>query len=226
MSDGPGGFEKSASVVERVLGWLGALPKIALSLLFVWLVVVNFSAISSGLGGLAKRLPEMSKISAVGLSVELPAADITNNMRLSDVVPPDTRNGWSEENSVNAADGVKLLKSGNKQALIRLLNVGLLNDLCRFSKATPAMQVDYAMDRFLEGVGLVRIENNETTKKAVEAHMREAESAPRGKPSNIGYPSECYDLKLTAKGYDARTWITHAAVDNFGAAAAAESVVK
>ncbi len=227
MADNPsGGFEKMAGAVERVLGWLGALPKIALSTLLVLLIVFNFSAISSGVGGLALKLPEMSKLSLLGASAEWSASSITDSIKSSNVLGQADRNGWNADNSENAAQGAKQLKSGDKQALMRLMNVGLLDNLCHFTKPTAAMQAAYGIDHLLQSYGLVRIETNEKMKRDVESRIRVRESAPGGKPSDIGYPTECYDLKLTPKGYDARTWFTHTLVDQFGAAAPAAAAPK
>ncbi|MGA8171265.1 MAG: hypothetical protein WB816_10640 [Methylocystis sp.] len=223
MGDEPGGFEKSANVVERVLAWLGALPKIALSILFVWLIVVNFSAISSGVGGLAKRLRWAQKVSVLGASAEWSAGGITDSIKSSNVLGESDRNAWHANNSEDAVNSVKLLKASDKQALMRLMYVGVLDNLCRFTKPTAAMQAAYGIDHVLAGDGLVTIEPNEKTKKEVESRIRKRENAPDGKPSDIGYPTECYDLKLTSKGADARTVITHELVDEFGAASPADN---
>jgi hypothetical protein len=121
------------------------------------------------------------------------------------------RDNWGAEQSKNAADGLRKL---DKRSLMRLMNVGLLANVCRFPKPTTEMLFDYADDQSLEENKLVKISPNAETLEKVLSAIRER--ARSGKSFALGFPTECYDLSLTGKGHDVRSWLTHWLAAGFG----------
>lgn len=210
-------FQAFFALLERMLSSLNSLIKAVGLGILIAVAVLNFDVIMSGFRSLFERLPHLTKISGFGAGAEFastPSA-ITKTVTECDVSTRDLRDNWKDKQSVNASEG---LKSLDKRGLIRLLNIGLLHNVCEFEKANSDMRFDNASDKKLEEKQLVSplIDNPKTT-NAVRSDIRKRETAPGGKPSDIGYPVKCYDLTLTDKGQDARTAIVQSLGCRFNA---------
>jgi hypothetical protein len=98
---------------------------------------------------------------------------------------------------------------------LRLLQVGLLANLCEFDKPTTSMIDDFSTDHHLQDRGLASLVENPQIKAKVIAQQAKA-----GKKSDIGEPRACYDITLTDHGWDVRTALVHVVSAGFGSAAA------
>jgi hypothetical protein len=221
--DDPGVIEKIARLLNNFLSTVNGLVKVAFSFALVLLIVANFTRISNSVGLLADRMPDVAKISAGDLSIELNSASIGEKIKSSALTAQLDRDHWGEDQSKNAARGVKAL---DRRSLMRLMNVGLLHNVCRYPNPTVSMSFDYAIDQSLKENGLAQIIPNRKTLEDVLATIREKEQANAAKPFSLGRPIECYDVVLTASGYDVRTWVSHWLVAHFDPVAAVEEAGK
>jgi|GEM_PF-1406385 hypothetical protein len=197
-----GVFAKIAGLTDRLLNWLNSLTKAVALGLVVAVMIASFGSIVDGVRGLAEHLPNIAKISAFGGSVEMNLANVDKDIKSRSFRTEDLSANWGDAQSKNAVEGIKAL---DRKSLIRLMNVGLLKNVCKFQKPTADMTFDYAADISLDKAGLIQIQQDPETLERVLAEIRKRESGPRGKPSDIGYPTDCYNLSLTSKGFDVRT---------------------
>ena len=210
-------FQAFFALLERMLSSLNSLIKAVGLGILIAVAVLNFDVIMSGFRSLFERLPHLTKISGFGAGAEFastPSA-ITKTVTECDVLdarPPRQLEGQAIRQCV------RRIEEFDKRGLIRLLNIGLLHNVCEFEKANSDMRFDNASDKKLEEKQLVSplIDNPKTT-NVVRSDIRKRETAPGGKPSDIGYPVKCYDLTLTDKGQDARTAIVQSLGCRFNA---------
>lgn len=203
-------IDKSGAPAASKFSWLAGLTvaggaKAVLWILVVSLVVFNYFPISDGLGGLAKRLPDIARVSVGAVSMEMGAGHIEEKISTSTLYAISDRERWGPNQAKNAADGLKGL---DKRTLIRLMKVGLLANVCRYPNPKAEMLFDYADDESLSENKLVDITPSSKIMRDVQTIIREQEKKA-GKPFELGQPTECYELTLTGKGQDVRSWLTH-----------------
>lgn len=211
-----GAFKEFFALLERMFASLNGLIKAVGLGVVIAVAVLNFDVIQLGFRTLFEKLPELAKVSAFGLGVEFNSAVSKKTVLARDLTTGSLREYWGDAQVANASKG---LKSLDKRGLIRLMNVGLLANICQFEKANADILADTATDKGLEEKQLVSLVRNPETTNAVRADIRKREAAT-GKDSDIGYPLDCYDLKLTDKGHDVRTAIVYGLGAQFGAAGA------
>ncbi len=111
--------------------------------------------------------------------------------------------------SVNAAEKSKVLdtlQGLEPDQFERLMNVGLLADLCDFEHPTAEMRRQSAVDYELKEKGLTSIFDSHRLLQEVTEKIKMGEISS-GKPSDIGYPRSCYFMNLTDTGLNTRTAI-------------------
>lgn len=207
-----GAYQSFLTIVERLLSSLNSLIKaIGLGILIA-VAVLNFDVIQSGFRSLFEKMPQIARVSGFGLNAEFKdATEIGVAVKTKGVVTEDLERFWTEAQSLNALHG---LKSLDKAGLIRLMNVGLLQDVCKFEKATSGILADNATDKALEEKQLVVLSRSPETLAAVRAKIKKRE-VETGKMSDIGYPLDCYNVTLTDKGRDVRTAIVSGLAAHF-----------
>lgn len=98
---------------------------------------------------------------------------------------------------------------------VRLLSVGLLENTCDFDTPTHEMAQDYAADVFLREKKLAVLLPDEAARDAVLRETIQREEKTH-KKSDIGYPRNCYKVRLTDRGIDVRTAMIHLFGATFG----------
>ena len=199
-----GFFQRFFTQLERSISWLVSLLKAVGLGLLVTVAVVNFDAIASGFGGLFEKLPGIVKVSAFGVTIETNPADIEKTVKFSDGATQWLRENWGRQQSRNAA---KALKSLDKRELARLMDVEMLSYVCRDENATSEKLYEYVVDKSLEEKKLVELTPRPDIMTKRLAEIKAQAAAPLRKSADTTAPSECYDLKLSSKGYDVRTVI-------------------
>jgi hypothetical protein len=204
-------FDRYFNSLERGISGVSSLLKAAGLGILIAVAAFNFDVILSGFRGVVQQLPRLTKVSAIGVTAEFDTAGIAKSVKASDVTNKSLRANWKDEQSQNAAEG---LKSLDKRGLTRLLTVGLLQNVCRFEKPNGDMLTDIATDKLLEEKEMVTLEPQPATLQKVREDIRKRE-ALTGKPSDIGYPTDCYNPQLTKKGFDVRTAIVQGVAESF-----------
>ncbi len=95
----------------------------------------------------------------------------------------------------NPEEVAKAIAKLEPEEFVRLMEVGLLDNLCEFERPTAKMRGDVALDYRLQEKGLVTVAKNEAKRAAIAA-----DPSP-----DIGRPFSCYDLYLTDLGRNVKT---------------------
>jgi len=209
MDDRP--FQGFSALIEGALSWLNGLLKAVGLGLLIAVVALNFDVMLSGVRGLFQQLPRLAKVSALGVSVEIDRAAIGKLVNAKDFTTENLRKYWTPEQSKNAAEGLGEL---DQKGVVRLMNVGLLRNVCRFEKPTADILSDNAIDKALEERKLVALDVRPELLERVRQDIKKQEAAT-GRPLEIGQPLLCYDIRLTNKGFDARTALVHSLAAGF-----------
>ncbi|WP_036282270.1 hypothetical protein [Methylocystis sp. ATCC 49242] len=201
-----GFFQRFFATLERSLSWLESLLKAVFLGVLTAVVLLNFDVITSGFRGLAQKLPLLVEVNALGVGAKFSPAEINRKVKYSEITTSNLRAFYGPEQAANASEG---LKSLDKKGLVRIMNVGLLKNICQFEKPNADILSDNATDKALEEKRLVRIIQNPAQTETVRSQIKRNEIATH-KPSDIGYPVSCYDIELTNRGYDVRTAVVQA----------------
>ena len=166
------------------------------------LALLGFSLAHSGSIGeaLSSRLGTIHEVAVSGVKVTFDANDIQKNA---------PRLPIKELASKQVADDINKLDA---RALVRLMYVGTFPTLCLFDKAKAQMIDEVATDHRLQEIGLVDLD--------VSDALREKVAAKPDLDPALGHPVKCYEMKLTIRGQDAKTVITHMLATAFSGAPA------
>jgi len=175
-------------------------------------VAVLLVASSLGAAGFAKRddlgdamtdaLRHVTHVQFFGLQADFSSETIDKTVRADIFARPD-----GPDKSKVAQDAGALMDAD----VVRLLNVGLLENLCDYELATTQMKQDFETDMRLRDKGLVRIAEDEKLKNELLHKTKSHKDAP----SDIGHPVTCYSMALTDHGRDVRTALTYAYAATF-----------
>lgn len=186
------------ATLERGLSWIDSLTKAVGVGILVALLALNFDAIASGLRGFAEKLPQLVKVSAFGVNVELDPAAIEANVKSGAAATNWLKNNWGADETRNAVEGLREL---DQRELTRLVDLGKpLLGQCRYAKSNVDQLYEYATDKSLAAKGLATLRDD----SALLAQKQD-EAAKGGLPN--GAPIECYDIELAKPGLDVRTAI-------------------
>jgi hypothetical protein len=179
-------------------------PRMPLSIKSIATVLV---ATVLGAGGYAKRddigdamtdsLRHLTHIQFMGLQADFSSESIDKTVR------PDL---FARLDGPDKSKVARAAADMTDADVVRLLNVGLLENLCDYELATTQMTQDFETDKRLRDKGFVHIVEDEKLKSEL---LRKAKSH-RDKPSDIGHPVTCYSMVLTDRGRDVRTALTYA----------------
>lgn len=187
---------KFFGALERGLSWIDSLTKAVGVGILVALLALNFDAIASGLRGFAEKLPQLVKVSAFGVNVELDPAAIEANVKSGAAATNWLKDNWGAAETRNAVEGLRDL---DQRELTRLVDLGKpLLGQCRFAKSNVDALYEYATDKSLAAKGLANLRDQPEL-----LAQKQAEAAKAGSPA----PIECYDLELAKPGLDVRTAI-------------------
>jgi hypothetical protein len=172
--------------------------------LAIGFAIVNAGAIGDGLSALAERFGGLRGAEIAGVKLDFGEATIEKR------VPPDLfeRLDLKDKRRIS-----RNLYSLEPRMALRLLQVGLLANLCEFEKPTTSMIDDFSTDRHLQDRGLARLVDSPQTKARVLVMQAKA-----GRTSDIGEPRSCYEIALTEHGWDVRTALVHVVSAGFGSA--------
>lgn len=108
---------------------------------------------------------------------------------------------------VNAAETAKVLDAVNglePDEFERLMNVGDLGELCDYQRPTVEMRRMLMLDYQLQAKGITAIADDPELKARIKGQAKVDEETS-GKPSDIGYPHNCYVMTLTDTGRNVKT---------------------
>lgn len=202
-------FQEAIAAIKSLIATLGLV-------LAIGFVIWNADAIGDGFVGLVDRLGSLRGAEFAGVKLDFGETAIERN------VPAELFRHLDTRDKRRIAQNAQSLEP---RMVVRLLHVGLLENLCEFEKPTTSMIDDFASDHHLRDKGLVTLEDNPQTKTKVLAGMREREAAER-KKSDIGEPRACYDMRLTDLGRDVKTAVVQVVSANFGPSPSPEPSVE
>lgn len=192
-------FQDAIAAIKSLVATLGLV-------LAIGFVIWNADAIGDGFMGLAGRLGALRGAEFAGVKLDFGEAAIERT------VPTELFRHLDAKDKRRIVQNVQSLEP---RMVVRLLHVGLLENLCEFEKPTTGMIDDFAIDHHLRDRGLVTLEDSQQTKTKVLATVRKREAAER-KKSDIGEPRACYDMTLTDHGRDVKTAVVQVVSANFG----------
>jgi hypothetical protein len=198
-------FQDALAALKSLLATLGIV-------LAIGFVVLNADSIGAGFVALADRIGGLRGAEFAGLKLDFGETSIERH------VPADLFQHLDTKEKRRVAQDVRSLEP---RLVSRLLEVGLLTNLCEFEKPTTGMIDAFAVDHHLQDRGLVTLSDDPHTRTRVLAQIREREASSR-KKSDIGDPRACYDMSLTDHGRDVKTAVVQVVSAGFGAAPPAE----
>lgn len=172
----------------------------------VLLLIFLFFPMKNAAERLLSRANVVTEISWMGAKMSLGESEAA--AALKPILDPSQP---LQELSRNAAREIETLRPEEYE---RLMQIGLLANLCEFEKPSPRKRADVAIDYSLEEKKLVRIVDSPDTYLFVAASQRE--KAARPEASANGDPRFCYVLALTDLGRDVRTVLTQSLKPWFG----------
>lgn len=194
-------FHEGLAAFKSLLATLGIV-------LAIGFIIWNADSIGEGFVNLADRLGRLRGAEFAGLKLDFGEAAIERQ------VPADLFRHLNSKDKRRVARDVASLEP---RLVVRLLHVGLLNNLCEFDKPTTSMIDNFGADHHLQERGLVTLADNPQTRTNVLVDIKQREAATR-KKSDIGEPRACYDMTLTDRGRDVKTAVVQVVSANFGAA--------
>ncbi|CAN2532821.1 hypothetical+protein [Methylocapsa aurea] len=191
------GLQDALAALKSLIATLGLV-------LAIGFAIVNAEAIGDGLSALADRFGGLRGAEIAGVKLDFGEATIEKRVPSDLFERLDTKDKRRVSRDLNALE---------PRMALRLLQVGLLANLCEFEQATTSMIDDFSTDRHLQDRGLATLVDNPQTKAKVLAIQAKA-----GKKPDIGEPRACYDIALTDHGWDVRTALVHVVSAGFGSA--------
>ncbi len=198
-------FQDALAAFKSLVATLGLV-------LAIGFIIWNADSIGEGFVNLADRLGRLRGAEFAGLKLDFGEAAIERQ------VPADLFRHLDVKDKRRIAQDVGGLEP---RMVARLLDVGLLNNLCEFEKPTTGMIDSFGVDHHLQDRGLVTLTDNPQTKTNVLAAIRQREASTR-KKSDIGDPRACYDMTLTDHGRDVKTAVVQVVSASFGGSPAPE----
>ncbi|MBU3886944.1 hypothetical protein FM996_19720 [Methylosinus sporium] len=191
------GMQEALAALKSLIATLGLV-------LAIGFAIVNANAIGDGLAALADRFGGLRGAEIAGVKLDFGEATIEQR------VPPTLFERLDAKDRRRVARDLNTLEP---RMALRLLQVGLLANLCEFERPTTSMIDDFSTDHHLQDRGLASLVDNPQIKARVIAELAKA----GGKPG-IGEPRACYDITLTDHGWDVRTALVHVVSAGFGSA--------
>jgi hypothetical protein len=191
------GMQEALAALKSLIATVGLV-------LAIGFAIVNANAIGDGLAALADRFGGLRGAEIAGVKLDFGEATIEKR------VPPDLFERLDTKDKRRVSRDLNALEP---RMALRLLQVGLLANLCEFDKPTTSMIDDFSTDHHLQDRGLASLVENPQIKAKVIAQQAKA-----GKKSDIGEPRACYDITLTDHGWDVRTALVHVVSAGFGSA--------
>jgi hypothetical protein len=191
--------------MSKALEYIKAAPIIGSGLFVVvvlGLVLWHLGDLSSAVGTILKRVPE-GQISIKSLGVEA-SLDLTGvNQALSQADQEREQYNIEKFTADQKRDVFKKIRALTAKEVERLMQVGMLRDLCEYANPKPDMRMDVAIDYELEKKGFTNINPSPDTLEWVKGGQ--AEAIAKGKSVDIGPPLTCYAMTLTPAGYNVKT---------------------
>jgi hypothetical protein len=189
--------------MSKALDYIKAALQIAFSLVVLAIVLLNFQALYLAARKFLERAASVSSIKLLGVEVDLDQAGVDRALFRADYLT-----GADKGRVLAMVHGL------SAKEFVRLMYVGQLKNLCEFENPSTEMRNDAALDYELRDKGLTKIEVSPDTLESVRAES--AKMVAQGKSLDIGYPRTCYDMTLTADGYNVKTVLVDNLSEAFG----------
>jgi hypothetical protein len=193
--------------MSKALEYVKAALQITFSLIVLAIIVLNFRGLHLAAQKFLERAASVSTIKVLGVEIDMEATD----RALSAV---DAKRAFYHLENLTDTEKhrvLELVHGLDGKEFIRLMYVGQLKNLCEFETPSTEMRNDVALDYELRDKGLTTIEVSPAALESVRAAL--AKMVAQGKSLDNGYPRTCYDMALTADGYNVKTVL----VKSFGA---------
>jgi hypothetical protein len=175
---------------QKLATLLTSLRSIVLSLLLLLLVAWNFGALNTSANEVLAMVPRIQQFEASGIKVVL-----RDETKLAASLAAMVDSDLPETEKRATIDAVQKLTGAQVDRLFTIAD-GLSH--CDYTLATAKMRLYLNSDAALEELGLVQTKADPVTYDSEIARI-----AANG--SDIGKPRSCYSMKLTPRGYNAKS---------------------
>jgi len=177
-------------VAQKLANLLTSLRSIALSILLIILFAWNFGTINTSAKDVLAMVPRIQQFEASGVKVVL-----HDEIKLKDSLTRMVDTELSEQERGATIEAVQKLTGSQVDRLFTIVDG---QSHCDYTLATSKMRLYLNSDAVLEELQLV-----ETKADPVGFEQEIARIAAEG--SDIGMPRSCYTMKLTQRGYNAKS---------------------
>ena len=187
-------------IIERTKSFLNLLFIIIVALV----LILNFQSLSGAVRNLLEQAASINAIEVFGLKLSFSGRGVERDLKsaLAGYEPSDFEKLGFKTAEAYKDHLVDLIQRLGPEEFGRLMYIGDLKGLCEFERPTPGMRGDVALDYRLQDKGLTTIKDSPATLASVRERMQE--TSARGEKGTIGNPRSCYDMQLTATGYNVK----------------------
>jgi hypothetical protein len=177
-------------VAQKFASFLTSLRSIALSLLLIILFAWNFGSINTSAKDVLAMVPRIQQFEASGVKVVL-----HDEIKLKDSLAGMVDTELSQQERGATIDAVQKLTGSQVDRLFTIVDG---QSHCDYTLATAKMRLYLNSDAALEDLQLVET-------KADPVGFEEEIARITAEGSDIGMPRSCYTMKLTQRGYNAKS---------------------
>jgi hypothetical protein len=177
-------------ITQKLATFLTTLRSIVFSLVFLALLAWNFGAINTSANEVLGMVSHIQQFEASGVKVVL-RDDTKLKATLAMVADPHLQ----EAERRATLDAVQKLTGPQVERLFTIEN-GQVH--CDYTRPTPKMRLYFYIDAALEDLGLVETEDKPEA-------LRDEVTRVAAEGSDLGSPRSCYSMKLSERGYNAKS---------------------
>ncbi|MGH6846822.1 MAG: hypothetical protein ACREC0_05115 [Methylocella sp.] len=195
--------------MAKVLDSIKAALQIAFGLVVLAIILLNFEGLHFALEKFLERAASVSSIKVFGVEVDIDAT-------VRALSAADAKRALFHVANLTDAEKrrvLDLIHGLDGKEFVRLMYVGQLKNLREFETPSTEMRNDAALDYEMRDKGLTKIEISPATLESVRAEL--AKMVAQGKSLDNGYPRTCYDMTLTADGYNVKTVLVKTLSETF-----------
>jgi hypothetical protein len=179
--------------MTTTLNWFKNLLTTALYFAMLVFLIWNLPAIATAGHTLLERAGSINTIEVEGVKIGFDQASVTAHL-----------DAFSYLTQADKTEVFDKLQSLEPDEFERLMHVGELANLCEFEHPTVEMRRMSTLDYQLKDKGLTSITDSRHLRAEIEDEIKTGEVSS-GKASDIGYPRNCYFMRLTDTGLNAKT---------------------